>query len=107
MLNRNMHLVLGNKTKPPFPHDLKQIHFGMGCFWGVEKLFWDTKGVWTTAVGYAGGETKNPTYDEVCNGNTGHAEVVKIVYSPEKISLKHLLSIFKKALRRVHLFPKG
>ena len=89
-----MHLVLGNITKPPFPENVKQIHFGMGCFWGVEKLFWNTTGVWSTAVGYAGGDTQNPTYNEVCNGNTGHAEVVKVVYDPNKISLHKLLSIF-------------
>ena len=89
-----MHLVLGNITKPPFPENVKQIHFGMGCFWGVEKLFWNTTGVWSTAVGYAGGDTQSPTYKEVCNGNTGHAEVVKVVYDPNKISLHKLLSIF-------------
>src|SRR4029450_11570417 len=74
------HTVLGNPLTPPFPDGLEQAVFGMGCFWGAERTFWRTPGVWTTAVGYAGGLTPNPTYEEVCGGRTGHAEVVLIVF---------------------------
>ncbi len=89
-----MHLFLKNSIKPPFPDNLSLIHFGMGCFWGVEKLFWNLTGVWSTAVGYSAGKTLNPNYNEVCSGTTGHAEVVRVVYNPKIIKLDNLLETF-------------
>jgi peptide-methionine (S)-S-oxide reductase len=88
------HAVLGNPLTPPFPDGFEQAVFGMGCFWGAEKLFWQAPGVWTTAVGYAGGYTPNPTYQEVCSGSTGHTEVVLVVWDPAKTSLMEMLRIF-------------
>ena len=88
------HFVNGNPLKPPFPKNLKQIVFALGCFWGAERLFWETAGVYTTAVGYSGGLTPNPTYREVCEGLTGHAEVVLVVFKPEKITYDELLAQF-------------
>ncbi|HEX9235701.1 MAG TPA: peptide-methionine (S)-S-oxide reductase MsrA [Actinomycetota bacterium] len=88
------HFVNGNPIAPPFPEGLRQAVFGMGCFWGAEKLFWQTPGVWTTAVGYAGGYTPNPSYEEVCGGRTGHAEVVLVVYDPERVTYEQLLKVF-------------
>ena len=88
------HDVLGNSLMPPFPQGYEQAIFGMGCFWGAERLFWQVPGVWTTAVGYAGGFTPNPTYEEVCSGSTGHTEAVLVVYDPEQISYMELLRIF-------------
>lgn len=88
------HAVNGRRFVPPFPDGLHQIVFGMGCFWGAERLFWQTPGVWVTAVGYAGGFTPNPTYDEVCSGLTGHAEVVRVVFDPAGVSLQALLKCF-------------
>jgi peptide-methionine (S)-S-oxide reductase len=88
------HFVNGNPIAPPFPEGLRQAVFAMGCFWGAEKLFWNTPGVWTTAVGYAGGYTPNPTYEEVCSGRTGHAEVVLVVYDPNRVSYEELLKVF-------------
>ena len=88
------HFVNGNPLKPPFPADLQQAVFGMGCFWGVERRFWETPGVFTTAAGYAGGTTPHATYKEVCNGDTGHAEVVLVVFDPEQISYADLLTVF-------------
>jgi peptide-methionine (S)-S-oxide reductase len=88
------HFVNGRPLKPPFPADLQQAVFGMGCFWGAEKLFWETPGVYTTAAGYAGGGTPNPDYREVCSGLTGHAEVVLVVYDPARVSFESLLAIF-------------
>jgi len=79
---------------PPFPDGLATVVFGMGCFWGAERLFWQTEGVWTTAVGYAGGHTQNPTYEEVCSGRTGHAEVVLVVFDPAVISYEGVLKVF-------------
>jgi peptide-methionine (S)-S-oxide reductase len=79
---------------PPFPEGMRTAVFGMGCFWGAERLFWQTPGVWSTAVGYAGGYTPNPTYEEVCTGRTGHAEVVLVVYDPSVISFPALLKVF-------------
>jgi peptide-methionine (S)-S-oxide reductase len=90
----NRHYVLGRPIKPPFPEGLKQAVFGMGCFWGVERLFWQQDGVYTTAVGYSGGYTPNPTYEEVCSGRTGHNEVVLVVFDPQVISYKQLLALF-------------
>ena len=88
------HFVNGNTLEPPFPEDLEQAVFGMGCFWGAERKFWEADGVFTTAVGYAGGFTPNPTYEEVCSGRTGHAEVVLVVFDPKRISYESLLRIF-------------
>jgi peptide-methionine (S)-S-oxide reductase len=88
------HLVNGHRLRGPFPEGLEQAVFGMGCFWGVERLFWQLPGVYTTAAGYAGGLTPNPTYEEVCSGRTGHAEVVLVVYDPARIAYADLLQQF-------------
>ena len=88
------HAVLGTPLAPPFPDGIEQIQFGMGCFWGAERLFWRLPGVYTTAVGYAGGFTPNPTYEEVCSGRTGHAEVVLVAFDPAAIPLERLLKTF-------------
>jgi peptide-methionine (S)-S-oxide reductase len=88
------HFVLGTPMEPPFPSGMHMVLFGMGCFWGAERKFWTTKGVYTTAVGYAGGYTPNPTYREVCTGLTGHAEVVQVVFDPQVVSYDALLKIF-------------
>jgi len=88
------HFVSGQPLKGPWPADMKQVMFGMGCFWGAERLFWQVPGVYVTAVGYAGGMTPNPTYEETCTGLTGHAEVVLVVYDPKVVSLGELLSLF-------------
>tara|TARA_B100001175_G_scaffold80715_1_gene67574 strand:- start:629 stop:1270 length:642 start_codon:yes stop_codon:yes gene_type:complete len=88
------HFVKGTPLKAPFPEGLEQAIFGMGCFWGVERRFWELEGVYTTAVGYSGGYTKNPTYREVCTGMTGHNEVVLVVYDPTKITYENLLTTF-------------
>ncbi len=93
----NRHFVNGHILKPPFPAGLEMAIFGMGCFWGAERLFWETPGVYTTAVGYAGGFTPNPTYEEVCSGMTGHAEVVLVVFDPKQVSYDALLKIFWEA----------
>jgi len=87
------HIVLGTPVEPPFPGKHMAL-FGMGCFWGAERLFWTTPGVYTTAVGYAGGYTPNPTYHEGCSGLTGHAEVVRVVFDPAAISYTALLALF-------------
>ena len=88
------HFVKGTPLKAPFPEGLEQAIFGMGCFWGVERRFWELEGVYTTAVGYSGGYTKNPTYREVCTGMTGHNEVVLVVYDPVKLTYENLLTTF-------------
>ena len=88
------HRVLGNPLRGPFPAPLQQAVFGMGCFWGAERRLWQQPGVWTTAVGYAGGLTPNPTYEEVCSGLTGHAEVVLVVFDPRQIDYESLLRLF-------------
>jgi peptide-methionine (S)-S-oxide reductase len=85
------HDVLGTPLKPPFPEQMEQLVVGMGCFWGAERLFWQLEGVYTTAVGYAGGYTPNPTYEEVCSGSTGHTEAVLVVFDPAKVSLDDVL----------------
>ena len=91
------HAVLGTELLPPFPDAMQQIIFGLGCFWGAERLFWTMPGVHVTAVGYAGGRTPHPTYEEVCSGQTGHSEVVLVVFDPKKIKLGHLLQTFWQA----------
>ena len=88
------HFVNGNRIVPPFPSGLATAVFALGCFWGEEKTFWQTPGVWSTAVGYAGGTTPYPTYEEVCSGRTGHAEAVLVVFDPEQVSYEKLLSVF-------------
>ncbi|XP_075779365.1 mitochondrial peptide methionine sulfoxide reductase isoform X1 [Pelodiscus sinensis] len=88
------HHVNGNRTVEPFPEGTEMVLFGMGCFWGAERKFWTLKGVYSTQVGYAGGCTPNPTYEEVCSGKTGHTEAVRVVYQPENIRFQNLLKVF-------------
>ncbi len=88
------HAVTGHRIVPPFPAGLRTAVFGMGCFWGAERIFWRIPGVYSTAVGYAGGHTPNPTYEEVCSGRTGHCEVVLVVFDPAHISYGELLRVF-------------
>ncbi len=88
------HFVSGRPLKPPFPAGLEQAVFGLGCFWGAERNFWQAPGVFVTAVGYAGGYTFNPTYEEVCSGRTGHAEVVRVVFDPKATSYEAMLKLF-------------
>jgi peptide-methionine (S)-S-oxide reductase len=88
------HYVLGTPLRPPFPEGLAQAVFGMGCFWGAERVFWQAPGVYTTAVGYAGGFTPNPTYEEVCSGSTGHTEAVLVVFDPTVTSYEEMLRLF-------------
>ena len=90
----NKHFVTGNPIAPPFPANVQQALFGLGCFWGAERKFWQHPGVFSTAVGYSGGYTPNPTYDEVCTGLTGHNEVVKVIYDPALTSYFELLRLF-------------
>jgi peptide-methionine (S)-S-oxide reductase len=91
------HFVNGRSLTPPFPAGMEQAQFGLGCFWGAEKYFWQLPGVYVTAVGYAGGHTPNPTYKEVCSGMTGHNEVVLVVYDPQQASYEKLLKLFWEA----------
>ena len=91
------HHVNGHPLKGPLPAGMEEAVFGLGCFWGAERKFWKTPGVYVTAVGYAGGYTPNPTYEEVCSGRTGHAEVVRVVYDPGQVSYKQLLKVFWEA----------
>lgn len=88
------HFVNGNALVPPFPAGLEEAVFGLGCFWGAERKFWQTPGVWSTAAGYAGGTTPNPTYEEVCSGRTGHTEVVRVIFDPNVVSYDALLKLF-------------
>jgi peptide-methionine (S)-S-oxide reductase len=88
------HFVLGTPLEPPFPDGVQTAVFGMGCFWGAERVFWQAPGVYSTAVGYAGGHTPNPTYEEVCSGRTGHTEAVLVAFDPAKISYEELLRLF-------------
>jgi peptide-methionine (S)-S-oxide reductase len=88
------HAVLGTPMKPPFPEGFQRLIVGMGCFWGAERIFWQAPGVYTTAVGYSGGFTPNPTYEEVCSARTGHAEAVLVVFDPAKTSLAEMLRLF-------------
>jgi peptide-methionine (S)-S-oxide reductase len=91
---KNKHYVNGNPIVPPFAEGMEKVVFGLGCFWGAERLFWQQAGVYSTAVGYINGLTPNPTYEEVCTGMTGHNETVLVVFDPEKISYSKLLSVF-------------
>ena len=88
------HHVNGHPLHPPYPAGMAEAVFGLGCFWGAERKFWQTPGVWTTAVGYAGGATPNPTYEEVCSGQTGHTEVVRVIFDPKLVSYEALLKVF-------------
>ena len=88
------HEVLGTALRPPFPEGFERAVLGLGCFWGAERLFWQEDGVFTTAVGYAGGHTPNPTYEEVCSGSTGHAEVVLVVWDPARTTYERMLKVF-------------
>lgn len=90
----NRHFVTGNPILPPFPENMQQALFGMGCFWGAERKFWQHPGVFSTAVGYSNGYTPNPTYEELCTGLTGHSEVVKVIYEPAVVSFRELLQLF-------------
>lgn len=90
----DQHFVNGRAIAPPFPEGMEQVVFGLGCFWGAERRFWQQEGVYTTAVGYAAGYTPNPTYQEVCTGMTGHNEVVLVVYDPSVISFEQILKVF-------------
>src|SRR5215211_5743190 len=91
------HDVLGTPLQPPFPEQMEQLVVGLGCFWGAERMFWQIDGVYTTAAGYAGGFTPNPTYEEVCSGLTGHAEAVLVIFDPEKVAYRDLLAVFWEA----------
>ena len=88
------HVVLGTALEPPYPEGMQVAVFGLGCFWGAERKYWQVPGVYTTEVGYAGGITRNPTYEEVCSGRTGHAEVVRVVFDPAVVSYQDLLRVF-------------
>ena len=88
------HAIWGRPLKAPVPQGMAEAVFGMGCFWGVERIFWQTEGVWLTMVGYAGGYTPNPTYEEVCSGQTGHTEAVRVIFDPARISYDQLLARF-------------
>jgi peptide-methionine (S)-S-oxide reductase len=101
------HAVLGTRLEPPFPDGLEVAVFGMGCFWGAERTFWQTDGVWSTSVGYAGGHSPNPTYEEVCSGRTGHTEAVQVVFDPAKVSYRDLLKVFWEAHDPTQGFRQG
>jgi peptide-methionine (S)-S-oxide reductase len=90
----DLHTITGHSIHPPYPEGHEEIVFGMGCFWGVERLFWQQPGVYVTAAGYAGGTTPNPTYKETCTGLTGHTEVVRVIFDPKQVPLETLLQIF-------------
>jgi len=91
---QDAHVVNGRPIAPPYPDGFETLVVGMGCFWGAERCFWETPGVWTSAVGYSGGHTPNPTYEEVCSGLTGHNEAVLVVFDPAEISLEGVLGVF-------------
>ena len=96
-----VHAFNGNEINPPFPEEMGSLVVGMGCFWGAERVFWQLDGVWVTAVGYSGGHTPNPTYEEVCSGLTGHAEVVLVVFQKELLDLEDLLKVSGKAMTQL------
>ena len=101
------HTVLGNPLLGPYPSDLQIADFGLGCFWGAERRFWQTPGVWTTLVGYQGGHTPNPTYEEVCSGLTGHTEAVRVVFDPALVSYERLLKLFWESHDPTQGFRQG
>jgi peptide-methionine (S)-S-oxide reductase len=101
------HAVLGTRLEPPFPAGFDVAVFGLGCFWGAERKFWQTEGVWSTSVGYAGGFTPNPTYEEVCSGRTGHAEAVQVVFDPAEVTYRDLLKVFWEAHDPTQGFRQG
>jgi len=101
------HTVLGNPLLGPYPEGLEVADFGLGCFWGAERKFWQTEGVWTTLAGYQGGHTENPTYEEVCSGLTGHTEVVRVVFDPAKVSYESLLKLFWESHDPTQGFRQG
>src|ERR1700694_1111442 len=101
------HFVNGHALVAPYPQGLEKAVFGLGCFWGAERVFWQMPGVWTTAVGYAGGSTLNPTYEEVCSGQTGHTEAVLVVYDPKVTSYEALLKIFWESHDPTHGMRQG
>ncbi|MDT0458561.1 peptide-methionine (S)-S-oxide reductase MsrA [Streptomyces sp. DSM 41527] len=101
------HTVLGNPLLGPYPDGLEIADFGLGCFWGAERKFWQTAGVWTTLVGYQGGHTPNPTYEEVCSGHTGHTEAVRVVYDPKTVSYGTLLKLFWESHDPTQGFRQG
>src|SRR6202165_5610211 len=88
------HFISGHPLKGPYPEGMRKAMFGLGCFWGAERKFWEIPGVWVTAVGYAAGATPNPTYQEVCSGRTGHAEAVQVIYDPARVRYEDLLAVF-------------
>ncbi|GAA3087215.1 hypothetical protein GCM10020254_34620 [Streptomyces goshikiensis] len=102
-----MHTVLGNPLAGPYPAGLQVADFGLGCFWGAERKFWETPGVWTTLAGYQGGFTENPTYEEVCSGMTGHTEVVRVVFDPELVPYATLLKLFWESHNPTQGFRQG
>jgi peptide-methionine (S)-S-oxide reductase len=102
-----VHAVNGHRIQPPFPDGLRTAVFGLGCFWGAERTFWQTDGVWSTAVGYDGGHTAYPTYEETCTGRTGHAEVVLVVYDPAVVTYEQLLVVFWEAHDPTQRFRQG
>ncbi|MTE20753.1 peptide-methionine (S)-S-oxide reductase MsrA [Streptomyces sp. TRM43335] len=101
------HTVLGTPLLGPYPEGLEVADFGLGCFWGAERKFWQTPGVWTTLVGYQGGHTENPTYEEVCSGLTGHTEAVRVVFDPSEVSYEELLRVFWEAHDPTQGFRQG
>ncbi|MEE4423643.1 peptide-methionine (S)-S-oxide reductase MsrA [Streptomyces bugieae] len=101
------HTVLGNPLLGPYPEGLEIADFGLGCFWGAERKFWQTEGVWTTLVGYQGGHTPNPTYEEVCSGHTGHTEAVRVVYDPAVVPYTSLLKLFWESHDPTQGFRQG
>ncbi|GAA0487776.1 MULTISPECIES: peptide-methionine (S)-S-oxide reductase MsrA [Streptomyces] len=101
------HTVLGNSLLGPYPEGFEVADFGLGCFWGAERKFWQTDGVWTTLVGYQGGHTPNPSYEEVCSGHTGHTEAVRVVFDPSKVSYETLLKVFWESHDPTQGFRQG
>ncbi|MGW7005432.1 peptide-methionine (S)-S-oxide reductase MsrA [Streptomyces sp. NPDC054933] len=101
------HTVLGKPLLGPYPEDLQVADFGLGCFWGAERRFWQTPGVWTTLVGYQGGHTRNPSYEEVCSGHTGHTEAVRVVFDPALVSYEQLLKVFWESHDPTEGFRQG